>query len=201
MRVSRRRSVVDVEPVGSFRDLLAQAKQGDEMAQAGLYLDHVAMVCGYLRACGVDDSDDVTSDVFLGMLRGLHRFEGNHQDFRRWLMTIAHRRLVDHQRRRCRDRSEPAEPTVLDGWSGGVVATELRPVAIDGDLVAAFGRLTEAQREVLALRFLSDVSLREVSEIVGRPVAAVKSLQNRALASLRRQIGPGGAGGDGMVLR
>jgi RNA polymerase sigma-70 factor (ECF subfamily) len=137
----------------------------------------------------VGDPDDVTSDVFIGMLGNLHRFDGGRAEFRRWLMTIAHRRLVDHQRRLFRDRSEPAEPATLDRSARRATVTELCPVTVDEDLIAAFARLTEAQREVLALRFLADVSLQEVSEIIGRPVPAVKSLQNRGLASLRRSIG------------
>ena len=172
----------------SFSRLVADAKDGDEDALALLYLNHVAMVYGYLRACGASEVDDLTSEVFVGMLRGLARFDGDQEAFRRWLMTIAHRRLVDHRRSGSRNRTEVAEPWSLDGIRTGPVDIEPRPVMIDHALVQAFDRLTDAQREVLALRFVADVSLRGVAAITGRPTGAVKSLQNRGLASLRQQL-------------
>ena len=48
--------------------------------------------------------------------------------------------------------------------------------------------LTPDQRQVLALRVVADLSLEQVAELVGKPVGAVKSLQHRALATLRRTI-------------
>jgi RNA polymerase sigma-70 factor (ECF subfamily) len=172
----------------SFDRIVRDAKNGDDDAVALLYLNHVAMVCGYLRACGASDLDDLTSEVFVGMLRGLRRFDGDQADFRRWLMTIAHRRLVDHRRKSSANRVDTAEPWVLEGLRTTPVDIEPRVVMVDGELVRAFAMLTEAQREVLALRFVADVSLRGVAAITGRPTGAVKSLQNRGLAALRQNL-------------
>jgi RNA polymerase sigma-70 factor (ECF subfamily) len=146
------------------------------------------MVYGYLTACGAPEAEDLTSEVFAGMLRGLDRFGGDAPDFRRWLMTIAHRRLVDQQRRYYRNRIELIEPDALArSWSGQDHA-DVGAVEIDQELITAFAELTDAQREVLALRFVADASLQDVSDITGRPIAAVKSLQNRGLAALRKRI-------------
>lgn len=170
----------------SFHDLVERARQGDEEALATLYLNHVAMVHGYLRACRAVDPDDLTSEVFLGMLRSLDRFEGGQPEFRRWLMTIAHRRLVDQRRRHYRNRVELASTGSFDELSGDVPS--LPAVGLDPELIAAFEDLTETQRQVLALRFVADMSLQGVAAITGRPVGAVKSLQNRGLRSLRRRL-------------
>ena len=48
--------------------------------------------------------------------------------------------------------------------------------------------LTEEQREVLSLRVVADLTVEQVAEVVGRSAGAVKALQRRALATLRRQI-------------
>lgn len=182
----RNRSRRGIPP--SFDRVIEAAKAGDTDAVSTLYLNHVAMVYGYLRACGANDPEDVTSEVFVGMLRGLRRFDGGQPEFRRWLMTIAHRRLVDQRRRRQVSRVELSEPSSLDEVRLEGNLTELRAVEIDPDLVEAFAGLTDAQREVVALRFIADVSLRGVAAITGRPTGAIKSLQNRALESLRRQM-------------
>lgn len=46
--------------------------------------------------------------------------------------------------------------------------------------------LTDAQRDVVLLRFVADLSLGAVARALNRPVGAVKALQRRALATLRR---------------
>jgi RNA polymerase sigma-70 factor (ECF subfamily) len=136
----------------------------------------------------VTDPDDLTSEVFAGMLRGLGRFEGGRPEFRRWLMTIAHRRRVDQHRRWATNRIDLADPRTLEEAGSGRLAADLDQRAIDPELVAGFSELTGAQREVLALRFVADLSLDEVSEITDRPVGAVKSLQSRGLAALRKRV-------------
>ena len=55
-------------------------------------------------------------------------------------------------------------------------------------LVAAVHELTDNQRDVLLLRVIADLSLDEVATLTGRPVGAVKALQHRGLASLRRRL-------------
>jgi RNA polymerase sigma-70 factor (ECF subfamily) len=171
----------------SFDELVAGARGGDQEALSNLYLNHVSMVYGYLRACRAVDPEDLTSEVFLGMLRNLDRFDGGHPEFRRWLMTIAHRRLVDQRRRDYRNRIDLASSDSLDELSTAQVPEA--PVSnLDPELIAAFEDLTCTQREVLALRFVADVSLQGVSVIIGRPVGAVKALQNRGLRSLRKRV-------------
>ncbi|MFV0523879.1 MAG: RNA polymerase sigma factor [Acidimicrobiales bacterium] len=169
-----------------------RARAGDDDALSVLYLNHVAMVYGYLRACRAADPEDLTSEVFIGMLRGLGRFQGAQVDFRRWLMTIAHRRLVDEQRRSIRNPHDLTDPQLMQQRPPSNNVTELKAIEVDEDLITAFSRLTDAQREVLALRFVADVSLQDVAAIIGRPVPAVKSLQSRGLAALRREMQPDG---------
>jgi RNA polymerase sigma factor (sigma-70 family) len=52
----------------------------------------------------------------------------------------------------------------------------------------ALARLDPAQQEVVVLRFLAGLSLREVALTLNKTVAAVKSLQHRGLAALRAAL-------------
>ena len=70
---------------------------------------------GYLRAHGAAEPEDLAGEVFLQVVRGLDRFSGAERDFRAWVFTIAHRRLVDDapprragRRRRRRPRRSPS---------------------------------------------------------------------------------------------
>ena len=168
-------------------DVITRAKRGDSEAVAMLYRNHVTLVHGYFRACGVSDADDLTSEVFVGMLRGLHSFEGDVQQFRTWLMTIAYRRRIDDVRRRASDRSVPHAPEEVEAFDPGQ-RHGVHTLPIDPALLRAFEELTDTQREILALRFIADLGLETVATITERPVGAVKSLQHRGLQSLRRAM-------------
>ena len=135
-------------------------------------------VLGYLRSAGADDSEDVLSEVFVRVARGLGRFRGDDHDLRRWVFTIAHNCLMDEHRRRSRHR-------LVIQTLGSVEPTAPAPhEPFDPTLHAALLQLTPDQREVVTLRFVADLAIEEVARITGRPTGAVKSLQHRALRVL-----------------
>src|SRR3954451_16182634 len=117
---------------------------------ADAYQQLAPAVLRYLRAQGVPEPEDVTGEVFVHVARDLDRFEGDEDAFRRWVFTIAHHRMVDAHRRRSRppviadsDAPEAAAPLPID---------PLAPVP-----VPALDQLTEAQRELIVLRFVADL--------------------------------------------
>ncbi|MGH9243357.1 MAG: RNA polymerase sigma factor [Acidimicrobiales bacterium] len=137
---------------------------------------------GYFRSHGAPDPEDLVGEVFVGVARGLRRFRGDDDALRRWVFTIAYRRLVDNVRRRAARPYHPVahlpEPQTHD-----------QPTALDVDLVRALGELTALQREVVLLRFVADLPLADVARILRRRVGAVKTLQSRALDQLARSLG------------
>jgi RNA polymerase sigma factor (sigma-70 family) len=83
---------------GKMKDLdswVQAARVGGEWAFSLLWEDLSGPVAGYLRARGVHDVEDVTSEVFLAAFKGIRGFQGNGDSFRSWLFTIAHHRSVD----------------------------------------------------------------------------------------------------------
>jgi RNA polymerase sigma-70 factor (ECF subfamily) len=136
-------------------------------------------VLGYLRSQRARDPEDLLGEVFLQVTRDLARFRGDRDDLRRWVFIIARHRLVDDARRRAR------RPEVVDRELPEIPAA-LPSEAPDPELVRALARLTDDQREVIALRFIADLSLEEVAGITKHTVGAVKALQHRGLATLGR---------------
>ena len=61
---------------------------------------------------------------------------------------------------------------------------------LDPELLDALAQLTPDQREVLALRFVADLSLEDVARLTKRSVGATKALQHRALENLRAAVSP-----------
>lgn len=147
-------------------------------------------VLGYLRSQGLTDPEGSTNEVFLRVFRGWEGFEGSTTQLRSWVFTVAHNLVVDERRFAAR-RPAPAEVTTaeLPGLSGGDVEADALVRLIDADLHRVLDMLVPAQRDVLLLRFVADLSLEDVATATGRSVGAVKAVQHRALDSLRRILG------------
>jgi RNA polymerase sigma factor (sigma-70 family) len=173
----------------AFDAVLTAAQAGDAWALEHLYASLAPALAGFFRLQRAAEPDDLTSEVFVGVLRNLHAFGGSEAQFRSWVFTIAYRRLADA--RRAAGRRPVLQP--LDGGSGPA-ATEV-DVEADVDRLLATRRvralcasLPTAQRDVLLLRLVGRMTVDEIALVIGRSRGAVKALQRRGLAAVARQI-------------
>ena len=104
--------------VDAFDSVLAAARAGADWAWERIYADLAGSVIGYRRAHGAPDPEDVAGEVFLQVVRDLPRVapgaEDPQRDFRAWVFTIVHRRLLDERRSRSRRPSDPVAPEDLE---------------------------------------------------------------------------------------
>jgi RNA polymerase sigma-70 factor (ECF subfamily) len=125
-------------------------------------------------------------EVFLQVVRDLRKFEGTERDFRAWVFTIARHRVIDEGRRRTRQPAVDPAPDLetKDEPSGN--AEEEALDAVNTDWVrGVIDGLDGAQRDVVLLRVLGDLTVEEVARVVGKSPGAVKALQRRGLAEIR----------------
>ncbi|HEY3191328.1 MAG TPA: RNA polymerase sigma factor [Solirubrobacterales bacterium] len=172
-----------------FTSLLEAARRGDEAAWQELYSGLAPVVLGYLRANSAPDPEDVLSEVFLQVARDIARFHGEEPGFRSWVFTIAHHRLIDarrHSARRPVDLSaEPLEPMVR---ADDAAEEALARIGVE-EVHRVLASLSDDQRAVLLLRVIGDLSIEDVAKAVGKRPGAVKALQRRGLAAIRRELG------------
>jgi RNA polymerase sigma-70 factor (ECF subfamily) len=172
-----------------FRTILAAAQAGAEWAFAELYRDLHPRILRYLRALEPSEAEDLASEVWLDTARALDRFHGDEQAFRAWAFTIARRRLVDLRRQRAR---RPAVPTPMEGIieRGGIgnAEQEAMTALTTEAAIARIATLPSNQAEVVLLRVLAGLSVREVAAIVGKRPGTVRVLQHRALRRLAREV-------------
>jgi RNA polymerase sigma factor (sigma-70 family) len=171
-----------------FPSVLDAARARVQWAFERLYSDLAPPVAGYLRVQGATEPDDVTSEVFLGVFTGLNSFDGTEAQFRSWVFTIAHRKLIDERRRLARRRWSPAGDLAAFDQTGGDVETDAFDVLGSQRVVEWCAGLSADQRDVLVLRVVGDLTVEQVAEIVGKSAGAVKALQRRALTALRQQL-------------
>ncbi len=171
-------------------EVLQEAIAGAEWAWIALYRQLHPSVAGYLRARGATEPEDLTGEVFLQVVRSLPRFSGDAAGFRSWVFVIAHNKLNDDRRRRIRfptepvphfDQEEPDSVNVEMEALGNVGAVHLR---------RAISHLTQDQADVLLLRIFGGLSLQEVASALHKRLTAVKALQHRGLAALRKELAP-----------
>ena len=172
----------------AFGSVLIAARAGAEWAWAELYDDLAPLVLGYLRGRGAAEPEDLTGEVFLHMVRDVGSFEGTERDFRSWTLSIAHHRLLDDIRYRKRRPAEPAGEEVERQTVGGDVETEALSSLGSDRVVRIIQTLSPNQRDVLLLRMLADLTIEEIAGILDKRPGAVKALQRRGLANLRKKI-------------
>ncbi len=172
-------------PLGaSFESVLSSARADEPWAYERLWRWLSPGVVSYLRLQGAADPEDLTSEVFLGAFRSLGRFSGNEHQFRGWVFTIAHRRLVDERRRAAVRPAWGGNGSLPDRRGGDVEDDALRQLA-EERVHHLCGLLPPAQRDVLLLRLVADLTVEQVAAALGRTTGAVKALQRRGLAALR----------------
>jgi len=171
-----------------FTPLLEAAREGNEAAWQEIYDDLAPAVLGYLRANNAPDAEDVLSEVFLQVARDLARFDGDERGFRSWVFTIAHHRLIDARRHSARRPVElSAEPPEPGEPADDAAEEALARIGVE-EVQRVLGTLSEDQRAVLLLRVIGDLSIEDVAKAVGKRPGAVKALQRRGLASVKREL-------------
>lgn len=166
-----------------------QAKAGDRHAIEALYRQLAPLVLGYLRGQGAREPEDLASDVFVQMIRGLPRFQGDTVALRSWVLVIAHRRAID-ERRRLGRRRRIAEvvPLTEDAAGSGDVEREVLGRLERERVLEAIDELTDDQRSVVLLHSVGGLALSQVARLVGKHPGAVKSLHRRGLAAVARHL-------------
>ncbi|MGN6170685.1 MAG: RNA polymerase sigma factor [Solirubrobacteraceae bacterium] len=171
-----------------FTLLLQSARQGSEVAWQELYDGLAPVVLGYLRANASPDPEDVLSEVFLQVARDITTFDGEEKGFRSWVFTIAHHRLIDARRHSARRpvelAAEPPEPADRADDAAEEALARIGTAEVHRVLES----LSEDQRAVLLLRVIGDLSIDDVAKAVGKRPGAVKALQRRGLAAVKRQL-------------
>ena len=158
-----------------------------------LYDRHHARIFRYLwsRLRDPQLAEDLTGEVFVRMVRDLPGFRPRGIPFQAWLYRIAHNLSVDHQRAQGRHplvSLDNAESLQAEGQDPEArVERQLTVERVEKALDA----LDPTQREVVVLRFLAGLSLREVAAALTKTVAAIKSLQHRGLVALRVALDEG----------
>jgi RNA polymerase sigma factor (sigma-70 family) len=161
---------------------LAARKKSQESEFSRVYDEHVWRVYGFLayRLGDRGAAEDLTQATFERALRAWSRFDPRRASEITWLLAIARNLLIDHHRR---DRSHLTEP--MEDHLAPLVSGPEEQLSSCPELITALARLSERDREVVALRFGGDMSGPEIAQVLGLTLANVQQILSRSLRKLR----------------
>lgn len=176
-----------------FPAVLSAAVRGDEAAFGTLWRDLQPRLLRYFAVVSRAAAEDLASETWLGVVRGLDRFQGNEPAFRAWVFTIARHEVLDWRRRAARrptedppaialaEQAAPDDPAAdaLEGFSTRAALAELATLPAD-------------QAEAILLRVVAGLGVDRVAAIMGKRPGTVRVLTHRGLRKLAERLGDGG---------
>jgi len=169
--------------------VLRAAARGDETAFARLWRDAHPPLLRYLWVVAGEGAEDVAAEVWLEVARGLARFRGDELAFRGWLFTLARRRAADQRRysrrhpvRLTGDDAELERPATDD-----TAAAALESLSTEGAL-ELIATLPPYQAEVIVLRVIAGLEVRQVAQITGKHPGAVRAAAHKGLRTLAARL-------------
>lgn len=177
--------------------LAADAVQNRD-ALVALFETHYERVARYIavRIGNPDEAEDLASEVFVRALRAIDSYRDTGAPMEAWLFKIARNSVVDHLRDRGRRPAPAPLQEALAVGSRESPTEHLEYAEEVQQLAQAMERLSEAQRQVLSLRFGAEMTSEQVAQVLGKKPGAVREMQSAAIGRLRQLLksAPGGAG-------
>ena len=164
--------------------------QGPEQSFEEIVAAHQEMVWRLARRllAWPEDVDDVVQEVFLRVLRNLGQFRGESR-VESWLWRIT----VNTCRSWQRGRAVRLRLVHRAAEQGGFVGAAAAEVLLDREearrVREAVAALPQKYREVVVLRYLEGLAVKEVAEVLGLTPTAVGVRLSRAREKLRRKLG------------
>lgn len=174
-----------------------QVLKGDQNAFGEiveLYKDKVFQLC--FRMLGNrHEAEDLAQEAFVRAFVNIHSFKIN-MKFSTWLYRIATNLCIDRLRKKKPDYHLDAEVAGTEGLNmySQIASDTLKPeeevasLELQESIQAEITKLPEKYRSVIVLKYIEELSLKEISDILDLPVGTVKTRIHRGREALRKQL-------------
>jgi RNA polymerase sigma-70 factor (ECF subfamily) len=171
---------------------LVERARNDAIAFGELYDCYFSRIYGYIlrRTANVQIAEDITSEVFLKVLKNLGKFRWRDVPFSSWLYRIASNEIANYFKKSGNGHVslETVSPS-LDDIELQNADAELKKYDEYIVLHENISKLSIKYQEVIVLRFFEDKQVKEIGEILGKSEGTVKSLLHRGLEKLAKLTG------------
>ncbi len=172
--------------MNDIQKTVERAKQGDHEAFSLLYSEYYVPVYRYIyaRVKRKEQTEDLVQDVFVKIYKSVGSLNPQAASPLAYFYTIARNTLIDHWRKKT-IQSESDDEFLASIPDPSPTALEAARLREDADLLrACLSKLTAEQQEAVTLRYVSELSNKEIAAIMDKNETAVRQLQVRALRTL-----------------
>jgi RNA polymerase sigma-70 factor, ECF subfamily len=170
--------------------VLVDAARTQPEALGQLLMNYAPRLYGYVRARVDNDEDaaDITQQVFAKAIAALPRYRRREMPFGAWLFRIAKNAITDRYRRR--RPSVPLERVPPRALAERVETLEDQTIREEAQarVRALVGDLDDGEREIVLLRFVASLTLKEIGSVVGKSESSVHRVLKSALSTMKEQL-------------
>jgi len=171
--------------------LIKSAVKGDSSAFGELYDHYQPMIYRFVavKVGRREEAEDITHQVFMSAWQNVKSYEHRGHPFSSWLYQIARNQVVDFYRSRRNDTSIDAIDPEHFVIATSTAAEFAVPVKLEMEVIRrAMRQLKPEYEDVIILRFIEDLSLKEAASVLGKTEGAVKLMQHRAMNELKKLL-------------
>lgn len=171
--------------------LVQEAKDGNSTAFSTLYEHYLTPIFRfvYFRVRTHEDAEDLTQHIFLKAWSALPEFKHQGKYFSAWLYRIARNTTIDYWRKKKEISLDPGAAAFLNQRDESPRPDTVAENKEDADLFRkALHVLNEDQQTILTLKFIEDLSNKEIALITDKTEGAIRQIQSRALRALRQHL-------------
>ena len=187
----------EAPPLEQDADMLKRLRDGDRTAMAELYdryFDRVYSLVFNQVDRNRDVAEDIVQETFLAALKSAKGFKGRSSAYT-WLCSIAYHKVADHYRRQSRERKRMVSGVDVDTVDVSenpgtqpqpdslIESAETRQVVNE-----ALAKLPWDYRQVLILKYVEELSVQEISQIMDRSPKSIEGLLTRSRKALQTQL-------------
>ncbi len=167
--------------------IIKNAIDGDSSAFGLLYDKYHSQIYRfiYLKVSHREEAEDITHQVFLNAWKNIEKYQIQGYPFSSWLYQISRNLVIDHYRTKktTTDIESISESEFADSNDSLQKTIE---VNFEVDIVRkAIFKLNQEQQDILIMRFVDELSSKEISTALGKPESTVRVLQHRAIKNLK----------------
>jgi RNA polymerase sigma-70 factor (ECF subfamily) len=192
----RRRRLGDEDAVEADRELMRRLAAGDQSAFTSFYQRQAPLLFSVIYNIVQDrkEAEDVVQDAFVQMWKKAASYDSARSSLSTWSVMIARNKAIDRLRSRQRYARATEAAAIEDNIrSTGLAEEKANEQIFHNDardrIVAALGKIGEAQREAIQLAFFSGLTQVQIAERLAAPLGTVKARIRRGLLALRDALG------------
>jgi RNA polymerase sigma-70 factor (ECF subfamily) len=173
-------------------EIIKICKRGEKEAFQVLISRYHPFVYKYLYRISENDLivDDLVQETFIKMIKGIDKFDlQGKAKFSTYLITIAKNCYIDYYRREKKRMSEVSIDELSNIEASGTNVQELIVAKLYNESVLEYlENLTEDQRIAIKLKYIEDLTLKEIGEILNIEPKTIKSRIHNGIVKLRSMI-------------